>query len=271
MMLETSARRLSVITPCYNSLERLLQTVESVQEELRNAITVSVEHIIVDGDSTDGTIEYFQRVSLPGLMFITRKDGSLYEAIADGLRKSTGGSIILLGAGDLLLSGAAESIVESVIDLRVLWGSGLQHFHGSNDVLGSGFARFGPAVLPKLAHAGAYGRFAPAIQQESTFFSRELLSAIDFEYLSSLKLAGDSYIWGRFSTQAKHRRVSFVVGSFMLHEGQLSENTSGYRAELSQIFPPWRWWRLLIPLLAVNAEWTVRNILSRSRLRARSN
>lgn len=172
MVSEIKSRRLSVITPSHNSLDRLLQTVEPVQQEFSRATTVEIEHIIVDGDSSDGTIAYFDKFSAPGVTFITRKDRSLYEGLADGLRRSTGDSVIMLGAGDLLLPGAAESIVESVKDFRIPWGSGLQHFHNEKKFLGSRFTRVGPAVLRVLALAGAYGHFAPAIQQESTFFSR---------------------------------------------------------------------------------------------------
>lgn len=260
---------LSVITPSLNSLDRLQSTVDSVQLELSRSVNIRIEHIVVDGESKDGTVEFFNEHKFPGLTFLTRKDDSLYEAIARGFQESTGHTIVILGAGDLLLTGASDSILRCTGELGVSWGSGFQHFHTLQANHKLGFTRVGPTVLKSLARAGSYGRFAPAIQQESTFFSRELLKAVDINYLSSLKLAGDSYLWSCFSSIAEHHRFRFLVGSFMLHDGQLSENMSAYRQELAKIFPGQAVTKLLMPLFIVNLEWLFRNITS-EKLRVRS-
>lgn len=253
----------TVITPSLNSLARLKETVDSVQKEACLNVERTIQHVIVDGASTDGTVEYFQDNSFSNVTFVSRPDKSLFDAVADGLVMATENTIIMLGAGDLLLPHASRKITNCVEGQGISWGSGEQHFHFPSSTLPS-FARKAPFVSRTLAKIGAYGGFSPAIQQESTFFSRELIDSIDLEKLRSLTLAGDSFIWSCIATQTRHHRVKFPVGSFMLHEGQLSENRQAYKDELRKVFRPWRFDLVAISLLGlVNLEWLVRNLGNR--------
>ena len=84
----------------------------------------------------------------------------------------------------------------------------------------------------RLIACGAYGRFMPWMQQETMFWRRDLLNLIDYDYFSSLKLAGDYYLWSRFATKYEPHVVQAVLGVFKYHRGQLSENILAYRNEV---------------------------------------
>lgn len=250
---------LTVITPSLNCLGLLKKTITSVESESANYRNLRIQHLIIDGASHDGTQEFLSGIDSSKLQWVSRPDESLYEAIADGLRLTEGQAIVLLGSGDLLMPGAAEKILGVVQNEGVLWGSGVQCFHSPVGRLGY-ISRTGPAVFNRLAQSGAYGHYLPAIQQESTFFCRSLIESIDLGYLASLKLAGDNYIWSCFAEKTHHRRVTFAVGSFLVHPGQLSENRSAYIGELRRIFPT----RLPLPELilelgAVVCDWLWQN------------
>jgi hypothetical protein len=70
------------------------------------------------------------------------------------------------------------------------------------------------------------------VQQESTFWRRQLHAQVDLQTLARLRYAGDSYLWAAFSRQATLHVVKAVLGGFRLHAGQLSENRNAYAAEV---------------------------------------
>jgi len=81
---------------------------------------------------------------------------------------------------------------------------------------------------------GYYGKILPFIQQESTFWRRELNQEIDFDYLRTLKLAGDYYLWTRFSEVTALFIAESYIGAFRIHKGQQSENGTAYFRERSE-------------------------------------
>lgn len=92
--------RFSVITPCLNRADLLGATIESVLEQEHN----DFEHWIIDGGSTDGTLDLLKRYS--HLRVVSEPDRGLYDAINKGIRLATGDVIVLLNSDDLLVAGA---------------------------------------------------------------------------------------------------------------------------------------------------------------------
>ena len=76
-----------------------------------------------------------------------------------------------------------------------------------------------------LIQSGVYGKFLPFIQQESTFWKKELNELIDLDKLKKFKLAGDYYIWSSFSKKHKLEIIQTHLGGFKIHENQLSNMT----------------------------------------------
>jgi len=68
-----------------------------------------------------------------------------------------------------------------------------------------------------LFACGAYGRMLPFVQQESTFWRRELHQHLDLQELSRLRYAGDAYLWTAFSRRAKLHVVQAALGGFRFH------------------------------------------------------
>lgn len=87
--------RISIITPCLNRADFIADAVESVLAQGYS----HVEHIVVDGGSTDGTLEVLARY--PHLTVVSEPDTGLYDAINKGVRLSSGDVIGHLNSDDL--------------------------------------------------------------------------------------------------------------------------------------------------------------------------
>ena len=92
--------KVSVVTVNYNNSAELEETLKSVvAQEYRN-----IEHIIVDGSSTDGTIEIVEQYAEkhPEIKWISEPDNGIYYAMNKGLKMVTGEVIYFLNSGDIL-------------------------------------------------------------------------------------------------------------------------------------------------------------------------
>ena len=89
-------QKLSVVTVCYNPGPILLEAVKSVQMQ----DFPQVEHLIIDGGSTDGTAERVAEVLRTGDVFVSEPDKGIYDAMNKGVARASGDAIALLNADD---------------------------------------------------------------------------------------------------------------------------------------------------------------------------
>lgn len=102
----------SIITVTYNAAEWLERTVLSV---LRQSYP-QIEYLIIDGGSTDGTVEIIQQYQDGLAYWISEPDGGLYDAMNKGLRQATGDYVWFINAGDTLHT--ANTLQEIVGSLK---------------------------------------------------------------------------------------------------------------------------------------------------------
>ncbi len=96
------APKISVVTASFNALEGLKATVSSVAAQ---SITF-VEHIIIDGGSSDGTREYLQGLG-DQVLWVSEPDKGIADALNKGIAMAHGEWILILQAEDVLLSNDA--------------------------------------------------------------------------------------------------------------------------------------------------------------------
>ena len=97
--------RISVITVCYNAASTLKDAVESVLGQTSPPdVPFDLEYIVVDGGSTDGTLEllapYRDRIAT----LISEPDQGLYDAMNKGIQVATGDVVAILNADDVYAS-----------------------------------------------------------------------------------------------------------------------------------------------------------------------
>jgi glycosyltransferase involved in cell wall biosynthesis len=99
--------RISVVTPCLNRAGFIADAVESVLAQ----DDPDVEHIVMDGGSTDGTLEVLARY--PHLRVASGPDQGLYDAINHGIGRASGAVVAHLNSDDLFAPGAFRAVREA--------------------------------------------------------------------------------------------------------------------------------------------------------------
>ena len=88
--------KISVVTVCWNAASTIEKTLESV----RSQVYPNLEHVIVDGGSTDGTLAIVDRYRERIATVVSEKDRGIYDAMNKGVRLSTGDVVYFLNADD---------------------------------------------------------------------------------------------------------------------------------------------------------------------------
>jgi len=101
---------LSVVTPVYNSARYLAASLESVA-----ALTVSHEHVVIDGGSTDGTVALLESREDPNLSWVTELDRGQTHAVNKGLERARGELLGWLNGDDEYVSEAVDRAVEHLL------------------------------------------------------------------------------------------------------------------------------------------------------------
>lgn len=103
----------SLVTPTFNRSAMLREAIASVDAPA----DVSIEHWVIDGNSTDGTLTWLSDNS--GIQWISEPDRGLYDALNKGLARAKGEIIGFLNSDDLLVASALPEIVKTFDDPAV--------------------------------------------------------------------------------------------------------------------------------------------------------
>lgn len=102
--------KVSVITVTYNSAETVEDTLKSViNQDYKN-----IEYIIIDGLSTDHTLEIVNKYKDHIAKLISEKDNGIYDAISKGIKHATGDIVVALNSDDMY---AASNVISQVVEL----------------------------------------------------------------------------------------------------------------------------------------------------------
>ena len=205
---------LSIVTPSFNQGEFLRECIESVVEQ----DYPHIEYIIIDGGSTDDSIniirDYEDRISY----WHSKPDGGQFEAIESGFARSTGSIMAWINADDKYHPGAFKAVAEVFQK-----GPGIEWITGrptAYNAKGEITKIFAP--LPRWARKnyldGAYHKCC--IQQESTFWKRSLWQLAGSHMDTRLHYAGDFELWVRFFRYARLYTVDALFGGFRYHDKQ---------------------------------------------------
>lgn len=117
--------KISVVTPSYNQGQYIEETIDSV---LSQGIA-KLEYIIMDGGSTDNTVDILRKYDKHISYWISKPDGGQSNAIASGFEKSTGDVLCWLNSDDVYMPGVLHKVVHQFKcdeNLHLLYGDYLQ-------------------------------------------------------------------------------------------------------------------------------------------------
>lgn len=90
------ATKISIITIVFNDVKHLEGTILSVL----NQTNANIEYIIIDGGSTDGTVDIIKKYADKLGFWVSEKDKGIYDAMNKGLRAATGDFVWFMNSGD---------------------------------------------------------------------------------------------------------------------------------------------------------------------------
>lgn len=208
-----SKYKISIVTPVYNQVDFIEQTILSVI----NQGYENLEYIIIDGGSTDGTLDIIKTYESKITKWISEPDTGMYDALNKGFALSTGDVMAWINSDDILLPNALNYMNRIMKDLpQVNWVQGLNSFI---DLKGQLIRTSYPKSFSLLKFLNKDYKW---VQQESTFWRRSLWDAAGGMINDNLKLAGDFELWFRFSQKDTLYTSSLPIGAWRKREGQLS-------------------------------------------------
>lgn len=170
----------SIITVVYNAIDHIKPTVTSIIEQSIN----NIEYIIIDGASTDGTVDFLQNLkddAVP-IILVSEKDNGIYDAMNKGMHLARGDYIIFMNAGDRFTDDNTLSLIQ-------------KHITSTN------YPSFIYGDAVEIDEAGAlYYRPARSVEKkqigmfthhQSMVYKRAIIAQYQLYYDTSYKIAAD--------------------------------------------------------------------------------
>ena len=195
---------ISVITPVKNGIRYLDECVQSVP--------ANVEHLFVDGGSTDGTLEALEGYSKikPSLRYVTGKDRNAGDAWVKGLRMATGDILGWLGVDDSYTPAAIQTVLKFFNEhpiAMIAYGS-CNYVDDSGKVI--------KTVIPKEFDTAKARNGQCSIPCTSVFFRREILDTVKPEIIAEQD--SELGFWIAISRKHKLYRIDAVLSNFRIHD-----------------------------------------------------
>jgi glycosyltransferase involved in cell wall biosynthesis len=202
-----SQPKISIVTPSFNQAGYLEETLHSIF----NQRYPNLELIVVDGGSTDGSVEIIKKYADRFAWWVSERDSGQTEAINKGMRRVSGEIVGYLNSDDVLLPGALLRVAEEFrknSDCR--WLTGRFVFFG--DEPEQNFEH--PVDVPK--HAGGWFGRDP-IAQPSTFWRADVTKQHGL-FDESYRFGMDYEYWVRIVTAGeKCHFVDYPISGYRLH------------------------------------------------------
>lgn len=210
--------------PCWNAVRTIERSLDSIQTQDWPA-----EVVVVDGGSTDGTVELLQ--ARPGIRFVSEPDRGLSDAVNKGARMATGPVLGWLNADDVYAPGSLRRVAEAFAQApatewlvgrcTIVDGDGLEIRQDVTRYKDWLLDHYGPRL-----HLTQ--NFVPA---PSTFFTRDAYLAVggmDVE----LRYAMDYDLFLKLGRRGAPVVVDDVLASFTMEPGTLS--MSGFERQFAE-------------------------------------
>ena len=219
--------KISIVTPCYNSERYLENTIISVlNQEYPN-----LEYVIVDGGSTDTTLDIIKKYEHQLSYWVSEKDTGMYDALNKGFRHTTGEIMGWIGSDDMYHQQSFFTIASIFSEHQ-----NIQWLLGA----ASTFDEKGRTVKvhqsKRFTREGFLNGDFKWLQQESCLWKRTLWNKAGKMLNRNLKYAGDFDLWLRFFRFEELYVTDALIAGFRKHRfGQLSSSLKNYLNEIKQV------------------------------------
>ncbi|MCD6356650.1 MAG: glycosyltransferase [Anaerolineaceae bacterium] len=197
----------TIITPSFNQASFLDETIQSVLKQTYP----NIEYIIIDGASTDGSVEIINNYAKKIAAWVSEPDEGQTDAINKGFSMAKGEIIAWLNSDDTLMPNAVSDAVEILLanpEIGLVYGDA-NYINGKGEVIG----RFPAAQtsLEKLKRGYVH------IPQQASFFRKCLWDQVG-PLDKSFFFAMDYDLWVRIASISELRYVPRLWANFRLHK-----------------------------------------------------
>lgn len=211
-----SAPKITVVTPSFNQADYLEECIDSILSQNYP----NLEYIIMDGGSTDGSVEIIKKYKKYLAYWQSQPDGGQYAAINEGVHRSSGEIMTWLNSDDKFHPRAFETVANIFMErASVEWIMGRPNGFSPNGVQ-SWVYDYLPLWSREKYLRKEYRN--PYIQQEGTFWRRSLWEKAGAYLRSDLQLAGDLELWTRFFRYAQLYTADAMLAGYRQHPRQKS-------------------------------------------------
>jgi len=258
MAVLTTFPKISIVTPSYNQGKYLEATIRSILDQNYP----NLEYILMDGGSTDGSLEIIHKYQQHLTYWQSEKDRGQFHAITEGFKHATGDIFAYLNSDDMYLSWTFRTVAQ----LFTLFPQ--MEWLTSRTLLIWNAEGRPAAVFPAEHYArtwfyhGQTTRMTHTrsgwIQQEATFWRPSLWKKAGARMEESLYMAGDFELWARFFQHADLVTTDIPLAGYRQH-GTNKATPVEYLEECRQILSKYPEAAPRHPL----KQWAARKILRR--------
>lgn len=200
---------ISILTPSYNQGAYIEQTIASVlaQDYPR------LEHIVIDGGSTDDTVSILERY--PHLKWVSEKDRGQADSLNKGLAMATGSIVGWVNSDDFYAPKVFFRICEVFEDQNIQWlvGDVANYFQGTENEA---------CISSPSVTYDALMRDPDIVRQPGSFFRADLLRRVG-GWDSELHMVMDLDLWFRMARIQSPYMLHEKIAHFRIHPAQKSE------------------------------------------------
>jgi glycosyltransferase involved in cell wall biosynthesis len=203
--------RISIVTPSHNRADLIEETIRSV---LLQGYP-DLEYVIIDGGSTDGTVEVIRKYEQWLSFWTTEPDEGISDAINKGLPRATGEVVSYLNTDDVYVPGALVRVGRCFADPGVDWFSGRGRLFGPG--VGWGY------TWPRRPWRKRWQWLVRnCLVQPSTFWRREVTERIGY-FDTDLKVSMDHEYWLRMISHGYELTwTDEILSRFRIHAGSVT-------------------------------------------------
>lgn len=222
--------KLSIITPTFNSERFIVRTIASINQfYLQNDI--EIEHIIIDGGSTDSTIKYAEAYSHPSTIIIQEKDDGMYDAINKGMKLITGDIWACLNSDD-------EYNVPAVLEaLKQFEDPLVTSVYADVEMIGVHNELIYKLFLPprvNLDYLIMKGYSIP-ILQPAVFIRTSLIKTLGY-FNTNYKYASDYDYLIRLNMISVPKHIDVFTTKYRIHNNSITWNAESHKLQMEESY-----------------------------------
>lgn len=200
--------KISIVTPSFNQGQFLERTILSVI----NQNYPNLEYIIIDGGSTDGSVDIIKKYERHLTYWISEKDSGQSEAINKGIKLATGEFITWLNSDDIIFKGALLEVANAIGNNKLInWLAGNIIWISTDDkIIKCRKGEKWNAMLPRIGELNIYG--------PSSFIKREILLQIGLLNIDLHYMMDTDLWWRLYKAGYKFYRLSKYIWGYRLHK-----------------------------------------------------